>query len=61
MKIVRTRIVVSLASSAVLASGFGLTGFAVSSTAMGTAIQSVSQSAIPSCPNGTVYDYCNQP
>jgi hypothetical protein len=54
MKLIRTRMVVSLASSALLASGFGLTALAVSSTAQGTIV--ASQSAHVS-PNTTVIDY----
>ena len=57
MKVVRTRIVVALASSAVVATGFGLTAFAVSSTGPATTMFTASQSAQP-CPNGTTYDYC---
>ena len=57
MKVVRTRIAVSLASSALLASGFGLTALSVGSTSQGTitASQSISQP----CPNTTVIDYCS--
>jgi hypothetical protein len=60
MKIVRARIVVALASSAVVASGFGLTAFAVSSTTLGTTVLTASQSASQECPNGTITDYCTQ-
>jgi hypothetical protein len=60
MKVVRARIVVALASSAVLASGFGLTAFAVNSANLGTTMLTASQSIIQPCPNGTIYDYCNR-
>jgi hypothetical protein len=55
MKVVRTRIVVALASSAVVASGFGLTAFTVASTSQGTV--AASQSVTQSCPYTTVIDY----
>jgi len=55
MKVVRTRIAVSLASSALLASGLGLTAIVVSSTGQGTI--SASQSITQACPNTTVIDY----
>jgi hypothetical protein len=57
MRAIRTRIVVALASSVVVVSGFGLTVFAVSSANSGTTILSASQSFTQQCPNGTVYDY----
>jgi len=57
MKLLRTRIVVALASSAVVASGFGLTALAVSSASSGPAMLSASQSVTQVCPNGTIYDY----
>jgi conjugal transfer/entry exclusion protein len=57
MKVVRTRIAVSLASSALLASGFGLTAIAVSSTSQATITASQSVSQV--CPNTTVIDYCS--
>jgi hypothetical protein len=61
MKLVRTRIVVALASSAVVASGFGLTAFAVGSANLGTTMITASQSVNQQCPNTTVIDYgaCN--
>jgi hypothetical protein len=61
MKLVRTRIVVALASSAVVASGFGLTAFAVGSANLGTTMITASQSVTQQCPNTTVIDYgaCN--
>ena len=55
MKVVRTRIVVALASSAVMATGFGLTALAVNSISQGTVTASQS---VNSCPNTTVIDYC---
>jgi hypothetical protein len=55
MKVVRTRIVVALASSAVAASGFGLTAFAASATSQVTV--SASQSVTQLAPNTTVIDY----
>lgn len=57
MKVVRTRIAVSLASSALLASGLGLTAMVVSSTSQGTI--TASQSITQPCPNTTVIDYCS--
>jgi conjugal transfer/entry exclusion protein len=57
MKVIRTRIVVALASSAVVASGFGLTAFAVSSANSATTMLSASQSVAQVCPNGTIIDY----
>ena len=59
MKVVRTRVAVALASSAVLASGFGLTAFAVNSANAGTTILTASQAITQTCPNGTIYDYCS--
>ena len=58
MKVVRTRIVVALASSAVVATGFGLTALASSSASLGTTAIAASQSATQPCPSATVYDYC---
>jgi hypothetical protein len=58
MKVVRTRVVVALASSAVVVSGFGLTAFAASSANLGTTMLTASQSTAPQCPNLTIYDYC---
>jgi hypothetical protein len=55
MKVIRTRIVVALASSAVVASGFGLTAFAVTSTGQGAVTASHSVTQV--CPNTTVIDY----
>ena len=60
MKVVRTRIVVALASSAVVASGFGLTAIAVSSANLGTTMLTASQSVTHVCPYGTIIDYCTQ-
>ena len=60
MKVVRTRIAVTLASSAVLASAFGLTAFAVASASSGTTMLAASQSIAQPCPNGTIIDYCAQ-
>jgi hypothetical protein len=57
MKVVRTRIVVALASSAVVATGFGLTALTVGSISQGTV--TASQSVTP-CPYTTVIDYCIQ-
>jgi len=56
MKVISTRIVVALASSAVVASGFGLTAFAVSSASPGATIVAASQSASQASPNTTIYD-----
>jgi hypothetical protein len=61
MKVVRTRIVVALASSAVAASGFGLTAFAVRSTTPGTTILTAGQAVTQPCTNSTFYDQCAQP
>jgi len=58
MKVVRTRIVVALASSAVMSVGFGLTGLAVSSTSQ--SVVAASQSVPNACPYTTVIDYCTQ-
>ena len=58
MKVVRTRIVVALASSAVVSAGFGLTGLAVSST--GQSVVAGGQSVPYACPYTTVIDYCTQ-
>jgi hypothetical protein len=55
MRVIRTRIFVALASSAVVVSGFGLTAFAVSSTSQ--AAVTASQSAAQQCPKTTVIDY----
>jgi hypothetical protein len=60
MKVVRTRIVATLGSSAVLASCFGLTAFAVSSTSPGAAILAASQATSSQCPSTTSYDYCTR-
>jgi hypothetical protein len=61
MKVIRTRVVVALASSAVVASGFGLTVFAVSSANAGATMLTASQSVTQQCPNATTVDYgaCN--
>jgi len=57
MKVIRTRIVVVLASSAVVASGFGLTAFVASSASPGAAtILAASQSGSQPSPNTTIYD-----
>jgi hypothetical protein len=56
MKVISTRIVVALASAAVVASGFGLTAFAVSSASPGATILAASQSASQPSPNTTIYD-----
>jgi len=58
MKVVRTRIVVALASSAVLTSAFGLTAYVDSSTATATTMLTASQSVALPCPSATSYDYC---
>ena len=58
MKVVRTRIAVVLASSAVLASALGLTAFAAASAGTGTTMLTASQSITQPCPNGTIIDYC---
>jgi hypothetical protein len=55
MKLIRTRIVVALASSAVMASGFGLTALAAGSAGQNTVTASHSVSQV--CPNTTVIDY----
>jgi len=60
MKVVRTRIAVALVSSAVLASGFGLTAFAASSAGSAAPMLTASQSANQPCPNDTLIDYCTQ-
>jgi hypothetical protein len=60
MKVVRTRIAVTLASSAVLASGFGLTAFAASSASSAAPVLTASQSASQPCPNTVIIDYCTQ-
>jgi hypothetical protein len=57
MKVIRTRIVVALASSAVVASGFGLTAFAVSSANLGTTTLAAPRSVTQACPDGTIIDY----
>ena len=57
MKIVRTRIMVALASSAVVASGFGLTAFAVGPANPGTTMITASRSVPQACPYGTIIDY----
>jgi len=57
MKAIRTRIVVALASSAVVVSGFGLTAFAVSSANSSTTMLGASGSVAQICPNGTLWDY----
>jgi hypothetical protein len=58
MKVIRTRIVVALASSVVLASGFGLTAVAVSSAGSATTTLAASQHPAGTCSNTTVIDYC---
>jgi hypothetical protein len=58
MKVVRARIAVTLGSSAVLASCFGLTAFAVSSANPGATIVAASQATASQCPSTTSYDYC---
>jgi hypothetical protein len=60
MKVVRTRFVVALGSSAVLASGFGLTALAGNCASQGITILTASQSVIQPCLNGTITDYCTQ-
>ena len=60
MKVVRTRIAVALASVTVVASGFGLTAFSVSSISSATSVLTASQAVIQPCPNTTVIDYCTQ-
>jgi hypothetical protein len=57
MKVIRTRIVLALASSAFVVSGFGLTAFAVNSANLGASMPTASQSVTQQCPNGTIYDY----
>ena len=56
MRAVRTRVAVVIASSALLASGFGLTAFAFSSTSPATTMLAASLSAIRVSPNTTTYD-----
>jgi hypothetical protein len=58
MKVIRIRIEVLVASCGLLASAFGLTVIAVSSTASGTlSIASAASVASPnSCPHATVID-----
>jgi uncharacterized membrane protein len=58
MKVIRTRIVVALASSAVMASGLGLTALAAGSANAGTAMSSASGAIVPPCLNTTIYDQC---
>jgi hypothetical protein len=58
MKVIRTRIVVALASSVVLASGFGLTAVAVSSAGSATTTLAASQPAGSVCPNVTLIEAC---
>jgi len=60
MKIIRTRIVVALAGSAVLAGGFGLTAVAVSSAGSATTTLAASQPAGSVCPNVTLIEYCTK-
>ena len=60
MKLVRTRIAVAIASSAMLASGFALTAFSAVSASPGAPMLTASQVAISVCPNGTIYDYCTR-
>ena len=60
MKIIRTRIVVALASSAVIATGFGLTAVAVSSGAAAATPLASGQTSNAQCPNTTIIDYCSQ-
>lgn len=61
MKVIRTRIAVAIASSAVMAGGFGLTAVALGSTgpAATSAVASGLFGHVP-CPNTTVIDYCAQ-
>jgi len=60
MKVVRTRIVVALASSAVLAGCLGLTAFGLNSMSGTATMLGAAQSASQPCPNTTVADYCTQ-
>ena len=60
MKVVRTRVAVAIAGSAVLLSGFGLSAFAVSSTSQATTMLTATQSVTQPCPNTTVVDYCTR-
>ena len=61
MKVIRTRFAVAIASSALMAGGFGLTAIALSSPAQtaSSAIASGQNNNSP-CPNTTVIDYCSQ-
>lgn len=56
MNRIRTRAVVVVASSAFLASGFGLTAVAVGSATSATTTLASAQTT--PCPNTTVIDYC---
>jgi len=57
MKVIRTRVVVALASSALLASGFGLTIVAaLSSGPVAVTAAASSASAPASCPQATLID-----
>lgn len=60
MKVIRSRITVAIASSAVMAGGFGLTAVALGSTgpAATSAIAS-SQPSLSPCPQVTLIEYCS--
>jgi hypothetical protein len=57
MKVIRTRILIALASLTVMASAFGLTALAASSGSPGTAMLTASQFVTQASPNGTIIDY----
>jgi hypothetical protein len=58
MKVVRTRIVIALASSAVLAGGLGLTGLAVGFAGSSGGATIAAGTAVPQlvCPNATLIE-----
>ena len=58
MKVIRTRVAVVIASSAVLASGFGLTAVAVGLVGSATTTLASSQANAVICPNATLIEAC---
>lgn len=60
MKVIRTRLAIAVTSSAVLASGFGLTAIAAGSTAQ-TASSAVASAQVNNsfCPSVTLIEYCS--
>lgn len=61
MKVIRTRIAVAIASSAVMAGGFGLTAVALGSTGpAATSAVASSHIGYSICPNATLIEACSQ-